>query len=74
MAFGSLQCDCSWIYIYVDGKRGFRAEGRAYYLPTQCNIFYSKQEEAGATQSSIEDKQNKCFGFKCLILPDNELY
>lgn len=57
-------CSCSCICIYVDSKRGFKTEGRAYYLSTQCKIFYSKQEEAGATQSSIEDKQNKCFVLK----------
>lgn len=45
IAFGSSQCDCSWICIYVDGKRGFKAEGRAYYLPTQCSIFYSKRRK-----------------------------
>lgn len=47
---------------FVEMERGgFKAEGKAFFLPIHCKISHSKTEEAGAIQSSIEAGQNKCF-------------
>lgn len=56
-AFSVTAVGCTFMEM---ARGGFRAEGKAFYLPTSVKFPIPKQWEGGAIQSSTEDRQNKC--------------